>query len=246
MFRRRRNDEAELEADQADGPDETDGPADGADGGSDTVLPAPVVRPAGPWDVEDLPEDGIERIDLGGLLVPVVGGHELRVDIDQSTGQVTSVTLATPSSVMQVFAYAAPRTAGIWVEVREEIAAAVTAGGGSTTEADGPHGRELRAHVPTDVPGQLAPARFVGVDGPRWFLRAMVQGHAAVDPGADLLLFDALKGVAVRRGGEAMAVRDPLPMRLPADITPVVAPTADPQQPTLSLPERGPEITETR
>lgn len=243
MFRRRRNDEAELDE---LGDDLENEELDGADGAPDPVLPAPLVRPAGPWDFDDLPDDGVERIDLGGLLVPVVGGHELRVDVDQTTGQVTSVTLATPTSVMQVFAYAAPRTAGIWVEVREEIAAAVTAGGGSTEEADGPHGRELRAHVPTDVPGQLAPARFVGVDGPRWFLRAMVQGQAAVDPDADMLLFDALKGVAVRRGGDAMAVRDPLPMRLPADIAPVVPPEAEPAPPSLGLPERGPEITETR
>ena len=61
----------------------------------------------------------------------------------------------------------------------------------------------------------MAPARFVGVDGPRWFLRAMYTGSAAVDPDAAAPLEAALRDVVVVRGSDPMAVRDPLPLRLP-------------------------------
>lgn len=241
MFRRRRSSEPDddaLDLDDLDAEPEVAG------------QPAAPARPEGPWDAGDAPDDGVERIDLGGLLVPVAGGHELRVDIDQASGQVTSVTLAVSTSAMQVGAYAAPRSAGIWAEVRAELADAVTVGGGSAQEAAGPYGTELRANVPTDVPGQLAPARFVGVDGPRWFLRAMVQGQAAVEPDADAVLFEVFRQIVVQRGVDAMVVRDPLPLVLPVDLSEAAADAAaaatESEQPDLSLPERGPEITETR
>ena len=88
----------------------------------------------------------------------------------------------------------------------------------------------------------LAPARFVGVDGPRWFLRGLVTGPAAVDPEQAGPVEAALRDVVVVRGSEPMAVRDPLALALPNE--------AQLQQPGdqvgLELPERGPEITETR
>ena len=87
------------------------------------------------------------------------------------------------------------------------------------------------------------PARFIGVDGPRWFLRGVLTGKAAVDPEA-ATAFEALFGeVVVVRGDEARAPRDLLPLHLPgrgpAASGTVAAPAAD-------VLERGPEITETR
>lgn len=208
-------------------------------------------RQGGPWDLPDLPDDGVNRVDLGGLLVPVAEGIEVRVDVDQSTGAVVSATLATPISAMQVLAFAAPRTAGIWAEVREEIQGSIVAGGGSAQLVEGPYGTELQGRVPTDAPGQLAAARFVGVDGPRWFLRGLIQGQEAEAPGSDSGLLAAFGAIGVVRGEEAMAVRDPLPLRLPKEALEAAAAAtdaapADDDTPDLSLPERGPEITETR
>lgn len=237
-------------------------------GGAETVVTEAEVTTGdskswtgGPWDAADAPADGLVRVDLGALLVPVTERLELRVDVDQSSQQVVSVTLATPSSAMQVLAFAAPRTSGIWAEVRAEIGASLRGGGGSAEEVEGPYGVELRAQVPTDVAGKFAPARFLGVDGPRWFLRAMIQGTAAVDPAADPVLLAGFGQICVVRGDAAMAVRDALPLRLPKDEPP--PPSAESHQdgvqggdqqqdttslgvPSLELPARGPEITETR
>jgi len=205
----------------------------------------PPNRPKGPWDSADAPEDaGTERIDLGALLVPIPLDIEVRVDVSPE-GEVAAATLVDGESSMQMNAFAAPRSAGIWQEIRTEIADALRDGGGSAEDADGPFGVELRASVPTEVPGEAvvhAPARFLGVDGPRWFLRALITGPGALDPAAAASLETALRDVVVVRGGDPMAVRDPLPLVLPKQ-----APAeADDQAVDLELPERGPEITETR
>ena len=211
-----------------------------------------LVRPRGPWDSEDATDDDVQRIDLGSLRLPVPDGTEVRVDVGPE-GEVVAATMVQGQSSMQINVFAAPKRSGIWAEVRSEIADALVQGGGSTEQVDGPFGPELRAQVPTEQPGQgtmLAPARFLGVDGPRWFLRALLTGPAATDDAAAAGLESALRNVVVERGGEAMAVRDPLPLHLPKDVAEQAAAAAEQAEQSgaggLPMPERGPEITETR
>ena len=224
--------------------------------GADEIAPA---RPQGPWDEADAPSDDVNRIDLGGLRVPVPPDTEVRVDVSPE-GEVIAATLVRGESAMQVNVFAAPRSYGIWSEVREEIAVALRETGGRAEDALGPHGAELHAAVPTDRPGQgvaLAPARFIGVDGPRWFLRALLTGPAATDETASADLLAALRDVVVVRGTDPMAVRDALPLRLPKEVSAATetagtteeaagSPDGSAQEPSLELPERGPEITERR
>jgi hypothetical protein len=251
LFRRKRSDDDELEVDGvdepgADGPD-ADAEAAAAPGPASSGPAAP-GRPQGPWDEADAPDDDVQRLDLGGLLVPVPPQTEVRVEVS-TEGQVVAATLIRAASAMQVSAFAAPRTEGIWDEVREEIATSLQEGGGRADEADGPWGTELRAAVPTQTPqGRvLAPARFIGVDGPRWFLRAMLTGPAASDASAARDLELALRSVVVARGSDPMAVRDPLPLRLPKDVQEAAEQQAAAGgRPAPQVPERGPEITETR
>lgn len=231
----------------SDEPDEQAAPVEEA---TDTEIAAgEPARPQGPWDEADAPPDDVNRIDLGGLRVPVPPDTEVRVDVSPD-GEVVAATLVRGASAMQVNAFAAPRKAGIWDEVRAEIADTLREGGGKAMDVDGPFGTELHAAVPTEAAGQgkvLAPARFLGVDGPRWFLRALLTGPAAVEAAAAAPMLTALRLCVVVRGSEAMAVRDPLPLRLPKEVTAAAAASAgatDP--PPLTPPERGPEITEIR
>ena len=60
--------------------------------------------------------------------------------------------------------------------------------------------------------------RFIGIDGPRWMLRAVYQGPAAVDPTVSPQLGRCLRGVVVNRGQEAMPVSEALPLRLPREV----------------------------
>ena len=137
----------------------------------------------GPWDVADVPDLG-PRIDLGALRIPGVHGMELRMEVEQKTNRVTGVGLSVDGSALQVQAFAAPRTEGIWDEIRAEIAESIVKQGGSVDDVPGPFGRELLARLPARTPdGRTGhrPARFIGHDGPRWFLRGVISGKAAVD-----------------------------------------------------------------
>ncbi|SDE65987.1 Protein of unknown function [Blastococcus fimeti] len=195
------------------------------------VPPEPQVRErdvqetTGPWDVADAPEDGITRLDLGALRLPARPGMELRVDLNPQ-GQVVGATLRSGDSLLQVAAFAAPRAAGIWDDVRADIATTASGQGASLREVEGPFGPELAGTVvaaPPAQPGQPAPeptrrpARFLGVDGPRWFLRGTISGPAASSPEAATALEDAFRAVVVVRGPEPMPVREALPLTLPAE-----------------------------
>ncbi|MFC4555899.1 DUF3710 domain-containing protein [Georgenia faecalis] len=202
----------------------------------------------GPWDVSDVPGLGA-RLDLGALRVPARPGLELRMEVEKTSRQVVAASLTAAGSSLQVQALAAPRTDGLWEELRTEIAASVTQQGGTADEVEGPFGPELLARLPVrTADGRTGhrPARFIGVDGPRWFLRGVLSGRAAVDPDAATLLEDVFADIVVVRGQEARAPRDVLALRMPG-ATDAAAPATAGEPPVLPDPlTRGPEITETR
>jgi uncharacterized protein DUF3710 len=168
----------------------------------------------GPYDEQYAPE-GVQRLDLGSLQIPAIDGVEVRVQANPD-GAVEQVVLVHEDSALQLGVFAAPRTEGIWSEVREEIASAMSADGVSPREIVGPYGVELTARVNT--PEGPASVRFVGVDGPRWMVRALYQGPAAADPDYAGVLADCLQGLVVVRDEEARPVREALPLRLPKEM----------------------------
>lgn len=255
VFRRRRSEDEEPdEAFNDDTADLDTADDDGADRGADrgAEQPSASARPDGPYDDADAPDDGLARIDLGALQVTVPEGIEVRVDVQDQT--VVAATLVDGHSAIQVHAFAAPRSNGIWAEVRTEIAQSLEEAGGTAQEAEGPFGAELHARVPSAPVDQSAPAqptglqpmRFIGVDGPRWFLRGLLTGPAATDPNQARRLLDAFRQTVVVRGADAMAPRDMLPLKLPKEALDHLPEPEPPARPGLEMLERGPEITETR
>jgi hypothetical protein len=169
----------------------------------------------GPWDAAYAPE-GVQRLDLGSLQIPAVEGVEVRVQANPDGG-VEQIVLVDGDSALQLGVFAAPRSEGIWDEVREEIAQAMAADGVRPREIQGPYGVELAAQVNT--PEGPADVRFVGVDGPRWMVRALYQGAAAADPAREGALGEVLSGLVVIRDQEARPVREALPLQLPQEMT---------------------------
>ncbi|MEV6161833.1 DUF3710 domain-containing protein [Streptomyces sp. NPDC052052] len=257
MFgRRKKSGSAEDVADEAREAeqvvDELDD-ADGADNGSRRVNLPPAPRPDGPWDASEVSQPGEGRVDLGGIFVPGVEGMELRVEV--AGDAIVAATVVLRDSAIQLQAFAAPKKEGIWGEVREEIAAGITQQGGMIDEVEGPLGWELRAQVPVQLPDgthgvQLV--RFVGVDGPRWFLRGVISGQGAVQPEAAGLLESVFRDTVVVRGEGPMAPRDPIVLKLPDDAQMVPEGAAQENQEGskfsggMSRLQRGPEITEVR
>lgn len=245
MFRRRKargTADEEIEDLGADLEDELDvEPGDELDDAGETSAPAGT----GPWDAgEDVPE--MERIDLGGMRVPMTEGAEVQVNVVDD--QLVAATVLREESAMQVQAFAAPKSSGLWKDVRREIVAELKEAGGSAEEADGPFGPELRASVPVQGEDGKAsgtqPARFLGVDGPRWFLRGVISGKAATDDEAGAALEAVFADIVVVRGDAPMPPRDLLELRLPREAQQALEEQQN--RSDLNPFERGPEITEVR
>jgi hypothetical protein len=227
------------------------GASDGAAAGRVSLPPAP--RPDGPWDISEVREPGDGRVDLGGLFVPGVEGMELRVEV--AGDAIVAATVVLRDSAVQLQAFAAPRNEGIWGEVRDEIAGGITQQGGIVDEVEGPLGWELRAQVPVQLPdgkNGVQAVRFVGVDGPRWFLRGVISGQGAVRPEAGSLLEAVVRDTVVVRGDGPMAPRDPIVLKLPDDAQ--MVPDGVQQEAAqgsrfaggVDRLQRGPEISEVR
>jgi hypothetical protein len=177
------------------------------------------IDDVGPWDSEELPDDGRDRIDLGSLRVPPHEGAELRLQVDENTGVVQSVMLAADEGALELRAFAAPRNGDLWSEVRPQIAADISRHGGTATEREGRWGTELLCQMQVVLPdgsNALQPSRIVGVNGARWLLRATFLGRP-VEPEQAQDWEDALAAVVVHRGSQAMPVGDALPLTLPDD-----------------------------
>jgi hypothetical protein len=168
-------------------------------------------RTVGPWDITEV-EGPDGRLDFGSLWIRGTDGLQVQAQVDESSGAVSLITLNLGQGGLQLQAFAAPRSGGLWEEVRGKLRASVTGQGGVIEEQQGEHGIELRGRVPGQ--GALQPVRFVGVDGPRWFLRGLFLGAAAA-PGGAPELEQVFRDIVVVRGEEAMPMGEALPMRLP-------------------------------
>ncbi|CUU55828.1 Protein of unknown function (DUF3710) [Parafrankia irregularis] len=205
------------------------------------------VDRVGPFDAADAPQDDVHRLDLGALRIPTLRGVQMQFQVEEATGRPVTIIITDGRSAMEVAVFAAPKTTPLWDEVRAEILETLQAVGGA--EGEGPFGPELRMRLPTNRPGETIPGRMIGIDGPRWFLRAVVTGPAGQDLSAGPLLDETLRRTVVVRGDEAMPVRDPLPLRLPKEVAESDGEPQETEQGATARPEMpgpGVRISETR
>ncbi|NYD41611.1 DUF3710 domain-containing protein [Nocardioides panaciterrulae] len=185
---------------------------------------------ARPADVEELAhDDDVERLDLGSLLIEPEAARELRLQVDESTGEVQAVMLAGPDGAVEVRAFAAPRHGDLWSTVRPQIAAEMAQRGGTASEREGRFGTELVCQLPVqmeDGSSATQPSRIIGINGPRWMLRCTLLGRPALEADGAQAWEESILKIVVRRGDGAMPVGDPLPVVLPPDARRVDPPTA--------------------
>ena len=159
-------------------------------------------------------------VDLGGVKILPREGLHLRLEIEEGSKRVVAIGLDYAGSTLQVQPFAAPRSSGLWHEIRTQIADQIAKQGGSTTPREGPFGPELVAEIPVAAgqgpSGTTRLARFIGVDGPRWFLRGVIAGEGAINPEAAAQIEDLFRSIVVVRGASPMPPRDLIPLRMPA------------------------------
>lgn len=179
----------------------------------------------GPYDITEWPElEG--RIDLGAVRLPAVPGMQMRLDLETGTGRVVGATLGFGASQAQIQAFAAPKTDGLWDELRPDIVRSLVEAGGAAEVVTGVMGKEIHARMPGRAPdGRVAfqPARFLGIDGPRWFLRVVVNGPAATDDNQLRPIINFLRKVVVRRGDEPRPPRELLELTAPSGVVEAAA-----------------------
>lgn len=170
----------------------------------------PMATPDGPYDEADAPEnDGVARMDLGSIRVPVPSGAQVQVELDKDSGSVRAVHVVTPHGQATISAYAAPRSEGLWPAVSDELAEQLRSDGGMVRRLSGEWGRELSVRRSDVI------LHFIGVDGPRWMLRGVIAGPEQVASGAPETLRQLMRDTIVVRGAAPMPVRNPLPIALP-------------------------------
>ena len=169
----------------------------------------------GPFDEADDHEAG-NVIDFGAIQIPVVEGLGLRLEVQEKTKRLVAIALDYGESSVQVQAFATPRSSGLWASVREQLVEQLAKQGGTAEERETDLGTVLHAKVPVIAGGK--PERrveFIGVDGPRWFLRGVITGQATVDDEARDKLYEIFRGLTVVRGAHPVPPRDLLPLQVP-------------------------------
>ena len=171
----------------------------------------------GPFD--EIEVSGVRPyVDLGSLKLVPREGLNLRLEVEEGSGRVVAAALDFRGSTLQVQAFAASRNAGLWEEIRTQLGEQVSKQGGQVVHVEGVLGSELSCRVPVttpDGPG-LQDVRFIGVDGPRWFLRGVIAGPAAVDPEQGAAMMELFRGIVVVRGQSPLPPKELLPLKVPA------------------------------
>lgn len=179
---------------------------------------APLNRETlGPFD--EIEVSGVRPyVDLGSLKLVPREGLNLRLEVEEGTGRVVAAALDFRGSTLQVQPFSASRHAGLWSEIRAQLGEQVAKQGGHVVEANGVLGPELACRVPVSTPSGpgFQDVRFIGVDGPRWFLRGVIAGPAAIDPEQGAAMIELFRSIVVVRGHLPLPPRELLPLRVPA------------------------------
>ena len=169
----------------------------------------------GPLDASEV-RDLKPYHDFGAIRVPNRSDLEIRLEVEENTGTVIAVAIDIAQSNLQLQAFAAARGEGLWAEIRASLIASIKSQGGRVTEQFGSFGAELYREISNTPPTGLSRhLKFIGVDGPRWFLRAAISGAALTDPVAAGIVEDVIRGIVINRGDSPMPPRELLTITMP-------------------------------
>ena len=176
---------------------------------------APIDRvSAGPFDSSEVIEIK-PLVDFGALQIPIREDVTLKLEVEEASSRVVALTVDHQGSSLQLQAFSAPGSEGIWHEIRAALEQSIQAQNGKTEIVVGPLGPELNAQIPTRD-GGFRLAKFIGVDGPKWFLRGVISGLALADTLAMTYMIDIFRSVVVMRGTSPMPPKELLQLVAPA------------------------------
>lgn len=170
----------------------------------------------GPFDVSEI---GLltPYLDFGSIRVSPSPMMQIRADVEDASKRLVAITLEIEGHRVQLQAFAASKTEGLWGPTIENIESALASQGGSSQRFEGELGIEIAAQVPFEENGTrvIRESRFIGVDGPKWFLRGVLTGPELHLSSRREPLIAAFRAVAVSRGETPMPPGELLPLALP-------------------------------
>jgi hypothetical protein len=173
---------------------------------------------AGPFDSSEV-QFNVPHLDLGAIRFPTKEGLQVRLEVEEPSQRVVAVTLEFDDSSLQLQAFSAPKSEGLWHSIRQQLVDSIQSQGGTAESRVGSLGPEILAKLPiTNEQGQQIGtrfSRFVGVDGPKWFLRGVIAGAAITDPKAAAEIDDLYRSVTVNRDATPLPPGDLLPLSVP-------------------------------
>lgn len=173
---------------------------------------------AGPFDVLEV---GMlaPYLDFGSLRIKPRQDLQLRAEVEENTKRIVALTLEISGLKLQLQAFAATKNEGLWLETMAALETAIAAQGGTAERVHGALGPELRVGAPVKAGDKtvLRQSRFVGVDGPRWFLRGVMMGDELYAETNYLKLIELFRDTVVNRGDTPLPPNELLPITLPND-----------------------------
>ena len=137
---------------------------------------APIDRvSAGPFDSSEVIQLK-PSVDFGALQIPIRDDVSLKLEVEEVSSRIVALTVDHQGSSLQLQAFSAPGSEGIWHDIRAALDSSIQSQNGKTETVVGPLGPELNAQIPTRD-GSFRLAKFIGVDGPKWFLRGVISAQ---------------------------------------------------------------------
>jgi hypothetical protein len=169
---------------------------------------------AGPFDVSELVQVR-PTIDFGAIQLPMRDDVTYKLEVEASTNKIVALSVEHKGSILQLQAFSAPGIEGVWHEIRASLDQSILAQGGKTESVVGPLGPELNAQIPTSDGGTRL-AKFIGVDGPKWFLRGVITGLALGDMLSMSHVIEIFRSAVIVRGGSPMPPKELLELVAPS------------------------------
>ncbi|WP_022867926.1 DUF3710 domain-containing protein [Schaalia vaccimaxillae] len=158
-------------------------------------------------------------VDMGSVRIPAIQGMQLRTQVADDQKTVLRVLVVLGASGIQMSVAAAPRSGGVWDEVREQLKASLEDSGGTIEHVQTRYGQELLADMPVKTPdGRDATSRMriIGREGDRWFARIDIIGPAAQSLEAGEQIEKVIDRIVVVRDDQPRARLDLLPLHVPS------------------------------
>lgn len=181
-------------------------------------MPTGPIPISGPYDISQI-TDRTQYVDFGRILVPAVDPSLIiKGELDQESQKLVAITLEVANSVLQVSVFSAASSEEVWPEVREQLATGLAGQGAEVEPGHSSLGPCLEVALPANENSGQLPRhiRFVGYDGPRWFLRGSITGAAITNPVANQSIESLFRSLVVDRGSEAMPPRELIALAMPA------------------------------